>query len=390
MLALKLATPANDLSEYAGVYLDSLTDTPPNGRLPADGTLVNIATFPKLFAKIGHLYTSGTVAGIGSEGDSFRLPLPTGRFLKPTDDGRLPGTLTEDRTSTHTHNTSTDAGIHGSHSVYPVAVYGGQYYFDHNYITPDDPSEMASRGTYGESSYTSDTGGDHSHTAYLNASVGAETRPYSMNLPTFLITGEVSDTCIAIVYGVDWTTTPGYNSVIPAKSGIETACAKENIHTYRIRFPEVSAGVPTVDTAHVEIARQLQKLRTMYRNVWVIGIGTGAHLAAMAMTLPNLLWVANKFVGINGIYDLSASYAAAFIPAVTAYLGGITPALKVKGTPIQPYYPAKCWHGADNLTFPSSQSSNWTANTVIVPSLPPNSNLITAGLFPDILTFFRS
>lgn len=389
MITILKTTPADEISQYAGVYVESLTDTPPPGRLPVDGSFVKKSKFPNLFAKIGHLYTSGSLAGNGSEGDTFKLPAPTGRFLKPRDDGSLPGSLTEDRTSTHTHSVGADPASMPAHSASGVVSSGSQWSFTHNYEASTD-GEISLRGTYTNSTYTSGYGGDHNHTFSLSNNAGVETRPYSARLPGWIISGETTSRCVAIIYGSDWGVMPGYNEVISAKTGLEVAFAKENVHSYRIRYPEAAPGKPTVATAHIEIARQLKKLRSMYADVWVIGIGVGAHLAAMAMTAPNLIWVATKFVGINGFYNPSGAYAASLTPSLTNYLGGPTQAQKDAGTPIKPYYPAKCWHGANNTVSPITQAQWFTDQVVSVPNLAWDANLVTAGLFADVLAFLES
>jgi hypothetical protein len=383
-------TPDRQIKDYAGVYVEALTDTVPPGRLPVDGSLVKIATFPTLFDKLGHLYTSGSKAGNGTEGDSFRLPSPAGRFLKPRDDGSLPGALTEDRTSDHTHSVSGDPAGQPDHPLTNVPNYGSQFHFDHSYHSPgpdDDPDAMDLRGTYGTATFYSGYGGDHSHSFTLNSSDGVETRPYSARLPGFIITGELSNRCVAIIYGSDWGVQPGFNEVVPAKTGIEMAFARENVHTYRLRYPESTVGAPKLTTAHVELCKQLKKLRSMYADVWIIGIGVGAHLAAMAMTVEEKLWVATKFVGINGFYNPSGLYAASLTQSLTNYLGGTTQDLKDQATPILPYYPTKLWHGANNTVTPISQAQWFTDQVVSVPSLAWDGNPITAGLFADIFAF---
>lgn len=387
MLGIRPAVPGDDIAKYAGVVVESLSDVPANGRLPMDGSLVSIATFPNLFNKYGHLFTSGSYAGNGSEGAYFKLPMSGNRMLKPREDGSVVGALSNDKTVQHTHVVSGGGGFHGNHQLQNTPVWNGPIGFTHPYH--DDPNNSTARGVRKLTTYVSDTAPDHTHPFTLGSSAGLETRPFTMGIPTYLITGERSENCVAIIYGKDWTTTPGFNEVIAAKSGIEAQFARWNIHTYRIRHPEV-AGSPTVDTAHVEVARQLQKLRTMYKKVWIMGIGTGAHLGAMAMTLPNTLWVANKFVGINGIYNLSGAMSAGMTAAMTNYLGGSTQALKDKGTPIVPYYPARLYHGANNAAIPTSQSVGFFPAATVVANLPQDANPVNYGMMDDIITFFTS
>lgn len=391
MLTVKPIVPGFSMAKYAGTIVAALTDIPPPGRLPL-GATVEIAKFPALFAKIGHLYTSGSYAGNGTEGTTFKLPDPTGRFLKPRDDGSLPGTLTEDRTSSHGHSVTTDSASHANHTVTNVPMVPGWWGFVHHMMPQDEehPDWTSLRGAYYSVTFTTGYSGDHNHSFSIANNAGAETRPYGAKLPGFVISGETPSACVAIIYGSDWGAQPGYNETIAAKTGLEIEFSKENVASYRIRYPEAAAGKPTIDTAHVEIARQLKELRKLYPDVWIVAFGAGAHLAAMAMTLEERIWIATKFVAINGVFNPSGAMNAALTTSLAQYLGGTSQALKDKATPIAPYYPIKCWHGANNAAIPTSQPQSFTPNTVVVPDLVNGANPVTAGLFKDILTFLRS
>lgn len=391
MLTIKPITPAFSMEGYAGQIVAAFTDTPPPGRLPL-GATVKIAKFPALFKRIGHLYTSGSVAGNGTEGDSFKLPDPTGRFLKPRDDGSLPGALTEDRTSTHSHSVSSSSAAHGSHTASNVPYSPGPYGFNHNMLPQDEehPDWTSPRGVYITTTYTTDSTGDHSHSFSLSNNSGSETRPYGAKLPGFVISGETPKACVAIIYGSDWGVQPGFNEIIAAKTGLEIEFAKENVASFRIRYPESAAGKPAIDTAHVEIARQLKELRKLYSEVWIVGIGIGAHLAARAMDVEEQIWIATKFVAINGLFNPSGAFNASLTTSLTNYLGGSTQTLKDKATPQRPYYPVKCWHGANNVTVPVTQPQWFTENVTIVPNMPNGANIVSSGIFQEVLSFLET
>lgn len=391
MLTIKPMTPGFSMAKYAGTIVAALTDTPPPGRLPL-GAVVKIAKFPALFAKIGHLYTTGSIAGNGTEGDTFKLPDPTGRFLKPRDDGSLPGALTEDRTSSHGHSVSTDSASHGSHiaSNYPVSP--GQWSFTHN-MKPQDEEHAdwtSLRGYYITTAVSTDYGGEHSHSFSISNNSGVETRPYGARIPGYVISGETPKACVAIIYGSDWGAQPGYNEVIAAKTGLETEFAKENVASYRIRYPESTAGKPTIDTAHVEICRQLKELRKLYPDVWIVAFGAGAQLAARAMDVEEQIWVATKFVAINGLFNPSGAFSPTLTSSLTNYLGGTTQALKDKATPGRPYYPVKCWHGANNTIIPVTQPQWFTDNVAVVANMANGANVVSSGIFREMMDFLES
>lgn len=89
-LLRKQVTPTGAIEQLAG-------DTVPSGYLFCDGSIVNIADYPRLYTVIG------TAHGYGNnDGLTFHLPDLRGRFLRGTDEGagrdgdagvRTPGNL---------------------------------------------------------------------------------------------------------------------------------------------------------------------------------------------------------------------------------------------------------------------------------------------------------
>lgn len=389
MIGLKKFRPGGNSLDYAGVFVESLCIYPQPGRLRADGSLVSKKRFPNLFAKLGHFFTTGSYAGNGTEGDLFRLPDPNGRFLKPTDNGAAIGTLTDDLMIGHTHSVSLAGASHPTHSVSGVPYSGGPYGFSH-WMLAENPENWTTR--QGSNSYdtrTTNVAGGHSHSYSLGNAGGAETKPYALTTPLYVATGDDSNVAVAVIYGSDFSVTPGINQPVPALVGVMDELAKANMHAYRIRYPE-SASAATIATAHVEIDRQLAVLRSRYARVYVLAIGAGALLAARALTIYRRLGTVSKVAGVNGLYNPSGAIGAALTAGLTRYLGGSTDPIKASAKPIAPYYPVKCWHGANNTVIPASQATGFTSNVVMVPDLPHDANIVAKGIMADVINWFET
>lgn len=99
-----LHPPRGENGVPPGSVLYLCSETPPDGWLVADGSMLLIAAYPDLFAAIG------TVFGSGDNGmTTFRLPDLRGEFIRCLDKGRgldagrQPGSLQEDEIRTHNH-----------------------------------------------------------------------------------------------------------------------------------------------------------------------------------------------------------------------------------------------------------------------------------------------
>jgi len=388
MIGMKSMGVGLDPTPYAGVYVEGLTREAMPGRLPANGDRVKISKFPQLFKKIGHYYTSGSYAGNGTEGSTFRLPAPGNYFLKPVKSQTDVGKRTEDSMIAHTHSVGISSASHGTHSLTGLSG-TSPYYYSHCYeVTPE--SGWTRMGYLRTRSSTTSSAGSHWHYYYISDYSGDETRPWAFNAPMYIVSGQSSDVAVAVVYSDDFQTTPGYNESVPAIDGIITRLALENYHGYRLRFPEASSGVKTIDTAHVELLRQLKLLKERYGKVYVLAIGAGALIAARALTEYERIVQITKFAGINGIFDPTLTFGSTVNTGLTRYLGGSTAALKASAVPIKPYYPAKCWHGKDNNQVPTAQSTGWCDNTVLVDRLPYGANPLTYGILDQVIAFFES
>lgn len=80
-LLRKQVTPTGTIQPHAG-------GTAPDGFLVCDGSIVNIADYPKLYAVIGTSWGHGNEVSPGvSDGLTFHLPDLRGRFLRGVDNG---------------------------------------------------------------------------------------------------------------------------------------------------------------------------------------------------------------------------------------------------------------------------------------------------------------
>ena len=387
MIGMKSLGVGADPTPYAGRYVEGLTREASPGRLPAKGDLVKISKFPQLFQAIGHVYTSGSYAGNGNEGGFFRLPNPGGNFLKPVKAKSALGKKNVDSMVPHSHSVSISSASHGSHHLTGLSG-TSPYYYSHCYeVTPESP--LTRMGFLQTRSSTTNTSGSHSHNYYISDYLGGETRPWAFHAPLYLISGQTSDVAVAIVYSDDFQVTPGYNESVPTIDGIIDRLALENYHTYRLRFPEATASIKTVDTAHVELLRQLKLLKERYGKVYVLAIGAGALIAARALSIYERIVQVSKFAGINGIYDPTQTFGSSVNTGLSRYLGGLTAPLRASAVPEAPYYRAKCWHGKNNTMVPTSQSENWCEDTVLVDNLPFGANPLTYGVLEQVITFFE-
>lgn len=385
MISLKKSQPGTEiLHDQAGGYIFNLSDQAGPGRLLADSSWVDIDVFPKLFERIGHIYSSGDFSGDGSEPTGqFRLPGPNGRLLKPVTEDGSPGVITEDTIPPHSHQAVAQSASHGSHTLsnWPR---GGRS-IGHSYNP--DPTERVSQGYTTSASRTSNSAGAHGHTFTVDKAGGAETRPFTFKAPLFIHTGQESDACVAIIHGLDWGVTPGYNEEIPGLTQVVYELSKKNLPGFRIRHHGAASGVSTINTAHKEIERQLKVLKSKYQKVYILAFGTGCHLAARAMTEYNKLHIADKFVGVNGVYDPTLALGAEMTIPLTNYLGGDTPALKTQAKPIKPYYPAKCWHGDAVSQSPLAQVEGWASDIVQVPGMAWGANPVSSGIMPAVIDY---
>lgn len=160
-LLRKQVTPTGTIQSHAG-------STAPDGFLVCDGTIVNIADYPKLYAAIGASWGHGN-----NDGLTFHLPDLRGRFLRGVDNpsgipgeeaGRDPdaaerttnapggntgdsvGTVQDDLFGSHGHG----SGNHSHSLARPIfQSYSPAYElgYDNVHGTPTDISVINSSGT---------------------------------------------------------------------------------------------------------------------------------------------------------------------------------------------------------------------------------------------------
>jgi microcystin-dependent protein len=165
-LLRKQVTPTGTIQPHAG-------GTAPDGFLVCDGTIVDIADYPKLFAVIGTSWGYGN-----NDGLTFHLPDLRGRFLRGSTKGMTPAEAAlrdpdyASRTPSNTGGNSGDAVgsvqddvFEGhTHATYFGGIGGGTLY-------PEDP--YISNQFAGQAHNVSNTGGN-------------ETRPVNANV-TYVI-----------------------------------------------------------------------------------------------------------------------------------------------------------------------------------------------------------
>lgn len=382
MIGLKIKSGIVDHHIHAGTYRETVRIEPPPSYLPC-GVLVSKALFPELFAVIGHKYTTGTYAGNGSEGTTFKTPDIKGRFLKPIFDTQDVGNQLNGSVVDHTHSFSMGTGVEPGHGFSPLPT-GGSSFGDGNSVY--DPTAAALGGV----TYTSSTDGGHSHGIYFSSSGGAETRPYNVAVPTFVHSGKSSDMCVLMVPGGGWIACPDYNEVPPNFAGVAAAFAVENIHVYRSKYPIASAGVSTYPDAYMAITAQLEELKRKYAKVFVLAGSAGANLSARAISERS--WIADKFVGLYGVYDLNGPSSAGFNATYTdVYLGTTNILVREAASPLPMPIPFKLYHGTNDTLVPVGQSTAYGGvNCTVIADFPHASNPVTAGIMAEIIAFFKS
>ena len=165
-LLRKQVTPTGTIQPHAG-------GTAPDGFLVCDGSIVNIADYPKLFAVIGTSWGYGN-----NDGLTFHLPDLRGRFLRGVDDaaGRDPDSGA--RTASNMGGNSGDA----------VGSVQGDEFESHNHTTiipTGDPFiPNGSGGTRLGGASTTNAVTRFFETTH--AGVGNETRPINANV-TYVI-----------------------------------------------------------------------------------------------------------------------------------------------------------------------------------------------------------
>lgn len=159
-----------------GEYKDvAHNDSPDPGWLKSVGSVLSIAAYPKLYAKIGKRFNTG-----GESSLEFRIPDWRGLFPRCLDDGRgidtgraLDGVPQPSQNLAHTHSgQATSSGQH-SHPLDGERV-GGAARAD---LTGDaivaDALGLGTIRPYGNTAM----GGTHSHSLSINSSGGTESRP---------------------------------------------------------------------------------------------------------------------------------------------------------------------------------------------------------------------
>lgn len=153
-----------------GCYMDvSHNGSPDPGWLKSVGSVLLIAAYPKLYAKIGKRYNTG-----GESSLEFRIPDWRGLFPRCLDDGRgidpgraLDGVLQPSQNLSHSHTGSASSSGQHNHTMTfmldrTVTTPGNAVYGDENY--------------YGTETKNTNTAGLHSHTISIGSSGGTEAR----------------------------------------------------------------------------------------------------------------------------------------------------------------------------------------------------------------------
>lgn len=155
-----------------GEYKDvAHNDSPDPGWLKSVGSVLSIAAYPKLYAKIGKRFNTG-----GESSLEFRIPDWRGLFPRCLDDGRgidtgraLDGTPQPSQNLAHTHGASTNsAGLH-SHTVNLLRDRAG--------VVDERNAVYGDENYFGSDNKTTNSAGAHTHTVSVNSSGGTESRP---------------------------------------------------------------------------------------------------------------------------------------------------------------------------------------------------------------------
>jgi microcystin-dependent protein len=148
-------------------------NTPPTGKLKANGAAVSRTTYAALFAKIGTQY------GVGDGSTTFNLPDLRGYFLRGWDDGRgvdtgrAFGSTQASQNASHNHTgTIASAGAH-THLTTLAREYVDGKVTDANAVFGDQINE-------GTNDLPTNSAGAHTHTITIAASGGNEARPINV------------------------------------------------------------------------------------------------------------------------------------------------------------------------------------------------------------------
>lgn len=369
--------------------MHSLRLEPAPGTLSADGSYISQFTFPELFLAIGNNFqplVSGVRQWEGNLTSMFKVPDVRGKFIEPVDTASVKGIQTSEDASekgqsmsVHVHDVTlantTHAGVHIMESPEVGTTWGRGddvfEWYDNYYVSSSG-------------SFNSTSGGNHRHTVFINAmsSGGEETRPKNIALPTYISAGRWSDRAILYVPDGAFTNYVDYNEVEPVWEGCASFFARQNIHVYRAAYP---AAYPD---AVVEVERQIELLSRRYKHLYVVGVGSGANIGAKAVegSTP-----AEKYVGINGIYNFTSNVEASYYTNhVNLYLGTTDPGVRAAASPVTPSIPYKVWHGNNNTTILPIQATAWAGgNATVVASLEQADNLVDFEIVDEILTFLN-
>lgn len=154
-----------------GCYMDvSHNGSPDPGWLKSVGSVLLIAAYPKLYAKIGRTYNTG-----GESSLEFRIPDWRALFPRCLDDGRgidpgrvLSGIPQPSQNLAHTHSASTGtAGLHSHTMTFPRDMVSG---------VPQTDAVFGDQVEEGTQTLNTSNAGSHTHTVSIGSSGGAEAR----------------------------------------------------------------------------------------------------------------------------------------------------------------------------------------------------------------------
>lgn len=180
-LLRKQVTPTGTIQPHAGA-------TAPDGFLVCDGTIVNIADYPRLYAVIGTSWGYGN-----NDGLTFHLPDLRGRFLRGNTQGMDPAEAAL-RDPDYALRTPPNAGgnsgdgvgsVQGNATKRPNTAFGtsnpGNHAHTSSYSAPLQTSANNGGGlNLGRSAETTSAAGAHTHT--ITTGGDAETRPINANV----------------------------------------------------------------------------------------------------------------------------------------------------------------------------------------------------------------
>ena len=178
-LLRKQVTPTGTIQPHAG-------GTAPDGFLVCDGSIVNIADYPKLYAVIGTSWGHGNEVSPGiSDGLTFHLPDLRGRFLRGSTENMDPVEAAL-RDPDYASRTASNIGGNTGDNVGSVQ---DDDYKSHRHI---HQIEISNSYIYGRpngnrvASFGGGTMGDPSYVAYTSFDGNSETRPINANV-TYII-----------------------------------------------------------------------------------------------------------------------------------------------------------------------------------------------------------